>query len=172
MLLNACNVTTITLILKSACLNDSGDFRPISCCYVIYKCISKLLCSRLKLVLNDIINISQGAFVAVRSILHNIFLCQDIMKHYEWKNYLASCLLKIDLLKAYDMMDWDFIKNMMIALNFPEKVCQNYLHMHIHCSVCNNAEWLTLTALLVDKRHKTRRPNVRPSLCYRDGTPV
>ncbi|XP_057538085.1 secreted RxLR effector protein 78-like [Amaranthus tricolor] len=33
----------------------------------------------------------------------------------------ASCLFKIDLCKAYDMMDWDFIKDMMIALNFPEK---------------------------------------------------
>ena len=53
-------------------------------------------------------------------ILHNILLCQDIVKHYEWKYNLASCLLKVDLRKAYDMMDWYFNKDMMIALKFPE----------------------------------------------------
>ena len=68
-LLNAWNVTAITLIPKSVCPNDLGDFRPISCCHVIYKCISKLLCNRL---LNDIINSSQEAFVADRSILQKI----------------------------------------------------------------------------------------------------
>ncbi|XP_057537978.1 uncharacterized protein LOC130815505 [Amaranthus tricolor] len=63
---------------------------------------------------------TRGALVARCSILHNILLCQDIVKHYEWKNCPASCLLKLDLRKAYDMMDWDFITNMMIALKFPE----------------------------------------------------
>ena len=57
-LLKAWNVTAITLIPKSACPNDPGDFRPISCCHVIYKCIYKMLCNRMKLVLNDIINSS------------------------------------------------------------------------------------------------------------------
>ena len=84
-LFKAWNVTAITLIPKSARPNDFGDFRSISFCHVIYKCISKLLWNRLKLVLNDIICISHGAFVAGRNILHNTLLCQDIVKHYEWK---------------------------------------------------------------------------------------
>lgn len=95
--LKAWNVTAITLILKIDCPNDLEDFRPISCCHVIYKCMSELLCNRLKFILNDIIYSSQGAFVFGHSILHNILLCQDIVKHYEWKNCVASCLLKIDL---------------------------------------------------------------------------
>lgn len=106
-LLKAWNVTAITLFPKNACPNDPGDFRPISYCHVIYKCLSKLICSKMKLVLNDI-------------ILHNILHCQDLVKHYEWKNYSANCLLKIYLQKANEMMDRDFIKDMMIALNFLE----------------------------------------------------
>lgn len=78
------------------------------------------MCNRLKLVLNDIICNSQGAFVAGCNIIHNILLCQDVVKHYERKNCPASYLLKVDLRKAYDMMDWNFIKDMMVALNFPE----------------------------------------------------
>ena len=55
-LLKTWNVTAITLISKTARPNDPGDFSPMSCFHVIYKCISKLLCNRLKLVLNDMMD--------------------------------------------------------------------------------------------------------------------
>ena len=115
----AWNVTAITLIPKTQCPKGPRDYRPISCCNVIYKCISKLICSRLKLVLGSIISTNQGAFVVGRSILHNILLCQDVVKHYGRKNCMLSCLLKMGPRKAYDTLNWDFLKDMMIVLNFP-----------------------------------------------------
>lgn len=78
----AWSLTTIPLIPKVPCPSSLGDFRPISYCHVIYKCFSKLVYSKLKQVLGDIISQSQGALVAGRSIAHNILLCQDIVKHY------------------------------------------------------------------------------------------
>ena len=60
---------------------------------VIYKCISKLVCSKLKQVLGDIISQSQGAFVAGWNIAHNILLCQDIVKHYTRKNCSPCSLI-------------------------------------------------------------------------------
>lgn len=77
------------------------------------------MCSIPKLVLGDIIHQAQGAFVASRSIVHNVLLCQDIVKHYSMKYCLPNALLKIDLRKAYDTMDWPFIKDMLVALRFP-----------------------------------------------------
>lgn len=56
-----------------------------------------------------------------RSILHNILLCQDIVKHYGKKYCMPSRLLKMDLRKAYDTLNWDFLKDMMYALNFPNR---------------------------------------------------
>lgn len=73
------NTTTITLIPNVNCPTHPGDFRPISCCHVIYTCISKLICSKLKLVLGSLIDPAQRAFVAGRSIMHNILLCQDLV---------------------------------------------------------------------------------------------
>ena len=34
---------------------------------------------------------------------------------------MPCCLLKMDLHKAYDTLNWDFLKDMMIALNFPPR---------------------------------------------------
>ena len=93
----AWNVIAITLISKTQSSKGPRDYRPISCCNVMYKCISKLICSRLKLVLGSIISPKQGAFVEGRSILHNILLCQDVVKHYGRKSCMPSFLLKMDL---------------------------------------------------------------------------
>lgn len=103
------------------CPSHPGDYRPISCCNVLYKCISKLICSRLKLGLGYLIDQAQGAFVAGRNIMHNILLCQDLIKQYGRKCCAPSCLMKIDLCKTYDSMDRSFIKEMLVAMNFPHK---------------------------------------------------
>ena len=84
-LLKSWNIPAITLIPKVPCPSQPGDFRPISCCHTLYKCISKPICSRLKRVLGRVINQTQGAFVAGRLISHNILLCQDLVKHYSKK---------------------------------------------------------------------------------------
>ena len=52
-----------------------SEFRPISCYNVMYKCIAKLLCNRLKEVLPSIIDPSQAAFVKGRHLVHNVLIC-------------------------------------------------------------------------------------------------
>ncbi|XP_074297744.1 uncharacterized protein LOC141628511 [Silene latifolia] len=74
------NSTIVTLIPKVDRPTSVKHFRPISCCNVLYKAISKILCTRLALILPDLINRSQGAFVKGRSILENILICQDLVR--------------------------------------------------------------------------------------------
>ncbi|KAL2900666.1 hypothetical protein RDABS01_025748 [Bienertia sinuspersici] len=73
-LLREVSVTTLTLVPKTQAPSILGDYRPIACCSTIYKCISKLICQRLSLILPDIISLTQGAFVSCRSIMHNALI--------------------------------------------------------------------------------------------------
>jgi hypothetical protein len=67
-LLNQINATIITLVPKKVNPSRMGDFRPISCCNLIYKCITKILANCLVPCSNAIINPNQTDFVPSRSI--------------------------------------------------------------------------------------------------------
>ncbi|XP_074300977.1 uncharacterized protein LOC141632320 [Silene latifolia] len=62
------NSTVISLIPKKAIANDVTDYRPISCCTVFYKTVSKILANRLQSILPSIVGAEQAAFVKGRSI--------------------------------------------------------------------------------------------------------
>lgn len=53
--------TMWSLLPKSSHSPTVGDFRPIACCNVFYKVITKILANRLSLILETIINHAQAA---------------------------------------------------------------------------------------------------------------
>ena len=55
-LLKQVNHSIIALVPKSANVSSPSDYRPISCCNVIYKVIAKILASRLAHALKDIVS--------------------------------------------------------------------------------------------------------------------
>lgn len=57
----------------------------------------------------------------MRAIAHNILICQDLVRLNNRKNTTKSFLIKIDLKKAYDSVEWDFVLEMLHGLNFPCK---------------------------------------------------
>ena len=85
------------------------EFRPISCCNVLYKCISKLLCQRIKAILHIIIHQSQGTFVRGRELLYNVLICHDIARGYQRKHITPRCILEVDVQKAFDSIHWNFV---------------------------------------------------------------
>ncbi|GJW24118.1 RNA-directed DNA polymerase, eukaryota, reverse transcriptase zinc-binding domain protein [Tanacetum coccineum] len=84
-MLQELNATVISLISKSQNPLKVNDYRPIECCNVIYKCISKVITGRIKQVLGKLININQSAFVAGRQIQDNILLVQELLKGHDRK---------------------------------------------------------------------------------------
>jgi hypothetical protein len=120
------NNTSIVLIPKGNKPNDLKDFRPISLCGVIYKLILKCIMNRLRGVLNEIISPEQSAFVPIRKITDNVMVAFEcahtIQKTFGRK--ADFCGYELDLSKAYDRVDWCFLRQVMERLGFHSKFIQ------------------------------------------------
>lgn len=96
------NSTILALIPKTDTATSMKDYRPISCCNVIYKVISKILASRLKKLLPSVISLKQSAFVKDRLLMENVLLASELVKSYHKTSVTSRCAMKIDISKAFD----------------------------------------------------------------------
>jgi hypothetical protein len=117
------NMTKIVLIPKSDEACDLKDYRPISLCNVIYKIISKCLVNRIRPHLHGLISETQSAFIPGRLISDNALIAFECF-HAIQRNRKPSeffCAYKMNLSKAYDMVDWTFLKDLLLKLGFNGK---------------------------------------------------
>ncbi|XP_011101787.1 uncharacterized protein LOC105179848 [Sesamum indicum] len=118
-LLKQVNSTLFALIPKVHTPMTIGNFRPISCGNVLYKIIAKLLVQRLSMVLDKKISPCQRAFIPGRSIGDNIMLAQELFMGYNQARLPHRCALKVDIRKAYDTVEWDFLLAVLQLFDFP-----------------------------------------------------
>ena len=81
-ILGEVNATIITLLRKVPNHSTVSEFRLISCCNIIYKCITKLLANSLKACLDILMSPAQTAFIPGRSISENVLLAQELVMNY------------------------------------------------------------------------------------------
>ncbi|XP_026410782.1 uncharacterized protein LOC113306007 [Papaver somniferum] len=105
-LLKEVNNNFIALVAKKENPNTVADFIPISCCNVVYKCITKIISLRMKKVLSGLISVNQSAFISGRAIQENIMVAHEIVRNYHSKKGSPRCALKLDLKKIYDTVSW------------------------------------------------------------------
>ncbi|XP_010474049.1 PREDICTED: uncharacterized protein LOC104753502 [Camelina sativa] len=73
------NSTILALIPKKVSAQVMQDYRPISCCNVLYIVISKIIANRLKRVLPKFVSSNQSAFVKDRLLIENVLLATEIV---------------------------------------------------------------------------------------------
>ncbi|GKV14725.1 hypothetical protein SLEP1_g25551 [Rubroshorea leprosula] len=95
-------------------------FRPICLLNVAYKILSKVIVNRLWPHLQNLIGPLQNSFLAGRSTTDNIILSQEaIHSMHRMKGKKGAMAFKIDLHKAFDSVDWDFLREVLVDFNFP-----------------------------------------------------
>ncbi|KAL0317947.1 UNVERIFIED_CONTAM: hypothetical protein Sangu_2209000 [Sesamum angustifolium] len=112
-MLRQLNHTIIALVPKSEHSPSVADYRPISCCNVIYKVITKIIADRLSPALMQLVDSSQAAFVGGRNITDNIFLAQEMVRQYSRKRISPRCTINVDLRKAFDSVSWTFLSRVL-----------------------------------------------------------
>ncbi|CAN1246044.1 LINE-1 retrotransposable element ORF2 protein [Linum grandiflorum] len=119
-MLRSINHTWLTLIPKIPGADSMTQVRPIGLCQMLYKIISKLLATRLAVVLPSLISNTQNGFVPNRAISENVIVAHEVMHYLKRKttgkkHFMA---VKLDMEKAYDRIEWEYLFSIMRKLGF------------------------------------------------------
>ena len=114
------NVSFLALIPKKADAVEVKDFRPISLVGGIYKIISKVLANRLRRVAHSLILDSPNAFVKGRQILDSVLIASECIDS-RMKMEVPGVICKLDIEKAYDYVNWNFLMYLLKWCGFSKK---------------------------------------------------
>ena len=102
-----------------------------------------MIASRLKVVLENVVDNDQTGFLKGRSIAENISLINNVISYTESKN-IPGLLLFVDFEKAFDTIEWAFIERTFHHFGFGSSFIKwiNLFYCDIQSCVINNG-WST-----------------------------
>ena len=107
----------ITLTFKKGDRLDPKNWRPITLLNADYKIASRSVAARLLKVIHLIVSRDQTCGVPGRFIGENVAFLRDIVDFCTFTGVPAA-LLSLDQEKAFDRVDWSFLRSTLFALGF------------------------------------------------------
>ncbi|KAJ4787969.1 RNA-directed DNA polymerase (reverse transcriptase)-related family protein [Rhynchospora pubera] len=89
----------------------------------------KVLANRLRPYMQKIISVEQTAFISGRCITDSVLLVKEILHSFKSSRFNKQAfMLKADITKAFDKLDWEFLRYAMLTLNVPTKIVDLMLY--------------------------------------------
>ena len=71
----------------------------------------------------DLVSPLQNSFIPGRSTTDNVIITQEILHHmHSSKNKKGTMAIKVDLHKAYDSVDWQFLDQVLVSFGFQDRI--------------------------------------------------
>jgi len=99
----------LVLIPKVTGAQVMGDFRPIALANFQFKIVTKILADKLSIITLRIISPEQRGFIHDRNISECIILASEAINMIDKRQFGGNVLLKVDIKKAFDTLDWKFL---------------------------------------------------------------
>lgn len=115
------NTTFLCLIPKCPNAISIKNYRPIGLHNTLYKLIIKIIVFRMKPLFHKIIGPSQASFFQNRRASDHAIIVQEFITHFKKiKGKQGSMILKIDLEKIFNRLEWSFIRDTLHFFSFPQ----------------------------------------------------
>jgi Reverse transcriptase (RNA-dependent DNA polymerase) len=111
------NHAMVCLVPKEQEAKIIQKYRPISLVDCCFKILSKVLTNRLAPFMHSLVDQSQSTFIKGRYILDNVLAANEII-HATKQAKHSGVVLKVDFEKAYDRVNWDFIREILLSRGF------------------------------------------------------
>ena len=117
------NFTHIVLIPKKNDPQYITEFRPISLSNVVSRIISKVLANWIKSILPTVIFDVQSAFIPDKLIIDDTTVTFEMLHRMRnrRKGKTSHMAVKLDISKAYDRVEWKFLRRIMLKMGLPKQ---------------------------------------------------
>ncbi|CAI5994550.1 unnamed protein product [Closterium sp. NIES-65] len=143
--------TAVTILLhKKGDKGDLGNYRPITLLSTVYKIIAKVMASRLKVVLHEVISEDQYGFLPGRQLADAVSVVADAIEagangKEDWY------LMMIDFQKAFDSISRDYLFDTLRKLGLPEVFVSWTEGLHKDAGTCLHINGWTGDRVAVEK---------------------
>lgn len=117
------NTNILVLIPKVPNADSIEQYRLIALVNFKHKIITKILADKLSLIMPFIVSKEQRAFIKGRNIKDCVCVTLEVINLLPSRSKNGNLAIKVDISKAFDTLNWEFLIKFLNAFGFDGKFC-------------------------------------------------